>query len=154
MVFSFDQDLALAGTVTAVEGIEMIERELTQRLALGASDLGKAFSQLAGYIKTQNSRLLIVSDAQWFWPREVTGLQPDEEVVIFAEVDQGRPFEIEYSGKKISLAPEKTEPLLLKREWVKARLQKLLSEEKNAADKDMRNAFHNKIIKLSAESLC
>ncbi len=92
-----------------------------------------------------------VPGAEWFWPQKLEGLQPGDEIVVFAEIAKDKPFQIKDSFKKeiITLQPELTEKELLKREWVKARIQKLLENEATSQDKDMKSAMHNEIIRLS-----
>ncbi len=90
-----------------------------------------------------------VPGAEWFWPQKLEGLQPGDEIVVFAEIAKDKPFQIKYLDQTIRLQPESTEAQLLKREWVKARIQKLLESETTSQDKDMKSAFHNEVVRLS-----
>ncbi|MBN2145701.1 MAG: hypothetical protein JW774_13895 [Candidatus Aureabacteria bacterium] len=90
-----------------------------------------------------------VPDSVWFWPEKLEGIQEGEEIVVFAEVSEDKPFVLRWNGRELTLKTQATHPLLLKREWGKARILRLIEKEKSAADKDMKNAMHNEAIRLS-----
>jgi tetratricopeptide (TPR) repeat protein len=94
-----------------------------------------------------------MSGSTWFWPEKVEALQTNEPLIVFGELssDQGSTINISVGDKNLSLTSKSANPILLKREWVRARLDKLLDMEDNAQNKDMKSAFHNEIINLSVK---
>ncbi|HIE01808.1 MAG TPA: tetratricopeptide repeat protein [Thiotrichaceae bacterium] len=103
-----------------------------------------------------------VSGSNWYWPEKVEALQTNEPLIIFAErqiaSNQSKGVNISIGDKNfpISKMPphaskSKGISLLLKREWVQARIDKLLALEDNSSDPDQKNAFHNEIINLSVK---
>jgi tetratricopeptide (TPR) repeat protein len=94
-----------------------------------------------------------MSGSTWFWPEKVEALQTNEPLIVFGELssDQSSTISISVGDKKLSLTSKSANPILLKREWVRARLDKLLDMEDNAQNKDMKSAFHNEIINLSVK---
>ena len=94
-----------------------------------------------------------VSGSNWYWPEKVEALQTNEPLIVFAELKSNskHPLRIQVGTKRWNLTTKAVNPLLLKREWVRARLNKLLSMEDQAQDQDMKSAFHNQIIKLSVK---
>ena len=109
-----------------------------------------------------------VSGSTWFWPEKVEALQTNEPLIVFGELSswsrlgdfftttlggttQNSTISISVGNKDFSLTRKSANPILLKREWVRARLDKLLDMEDNAQDKDMKSAFHNEIINLSVK---
>jgi len=94
-----------------------------------------------------------MSGSTWFWPEKVEALQTNEPLIVFGELssDKNRTINISVGDKNWSLTTKSANPILLKREWVRARLDKLLDMEDNAQDKDLKSAFHNEIINLSVK---
>lgn len=95
-----------------------------------------------------------VSGSSWFWPETVEALQTNEPLIVFAELAQlspGKTVRIRVGDKNLSVTSKPANPILLKREWVRARLDKLLDMEDKTPDKDLKNAFHNEIINLSVK---
>jgi hypothetical protein len=94
-----------------------------------------------------------VYGSNWYWPEKVEALQTNEPLIVFAEKKSihGDSLNIRVGNKHWNLTSKAANPILLKREWVRARLNKLLSLEDKAQDKDMKSAFHNEIIKLSVK---
>ena len=74
-----------------------------------------------------------VPGAAWVWPSRLDGLQPDDEVLIFADLPQGKlgagkPLTVNLKGGlkqqlKVNLAQVKRP--LLERQWVRARIERL-----------------------------
>jgi len=93
-----------------------------------------------------------ISGATWFYPETIDSLQIDEPLLIFAELTGDTPFSIVVADRTIPLTIKAANPILLKREWVRARIDKLLNLEAVTIDKDLKSAFHNEIINLSVQS--
>jgi len=91
-----------------------------------------------------------VSGSSWYWPEKVEALQTNEPLIVFAEISNTE-INISVGDKNWQLTGKPANPILLKREWVRARIDKLLDMEDKAQDKDMKNAFHNEIIALSVK---
>ena len=92
-----------------------------------------------------------ISGSTWHWPEKVAALQTNEPLIVFGELTSEQAIHIQVGDKELSLATRAVEPILLKREWVRARVDKLLAMEETTSDKDMKNAFHNEIINLSVK---
>ncbi|MCP4696396.1 MAG: tetratricopeptide repeat protein [Gammaproteobacteria bacterium] len=89
----------------------------------------------------------------WYWPERIDNLQAGEALIVFAELPENEPLSIRIAGgkKALPLAVRFVEPVLLKREWVRARLDKLLALEDKTRDRDIKRAYHNEIINLSVK---
>ncbi len=93
---------------------------------------------------------ITVSGSKWYWPEKVDALQINEPLIVFAEISE--PLKsITVGNKEFRLTSKQVNPILLKREWVRARLDKLLDMEDKTQDIDIKNAFHNEIINLSVK---
>lgn len=93
-----------------------------------------------------------VHGSSWYWPKKVEALQTNEPLIIFAEISSTQnQINISVADKNWHLTGKPANPILLKREWVRARIDKLLDIEDKTQDKDMKNAFHNEIIALSVK---
>lgn len=114
----------------------------------GSVGLEKMIKKLSR--KTFKALDIAVPGALWYWPKEVKGLQADDEVVVFAQMDKEKTFKL-YAGEEIVPVLKQTEGQLIKREWVRARIKKLIDMEEKTKDLDLKNAYHNQVIKLSVE---
>jgi tetratricopeptide (TPR) repeat protein len=105
-----------------------------------------------------------IAGSSWHWPENVEALQTNEPLMVFGELSStsippkgrgreatGNTIRIQVGDKEFALTSKPAEPILLKREWVRARIDKLLAMEDTTPDKDMKNAFHHEIIKLSVK---
>ena len=90
-----------------------------------------------------------VSGADWHWPETVPALQTGEPVLVFASLAAGVTPEIRVAGERQDLRILSAEPLLLHREAVRGRLDKLLAMEDASRDADLKRALHREIIDLS-----
>jgi cytochrome c-type biogenesis protein CcmH/NrfG len=100
---------------------------------------------------------ITVAGASWSWPDKVEALQANEPLILFAEMPSRTSatpdgtVNIKVAGKSLSLTTQVANPILLKREWVRARIDRLLDLEDNTQDKDLTSAYHNEIINLSVK---
>ncbi|MDM8557455.1 VIT domain-containing protein [Candidatus Parabeggiatoa sp. HSG14] len=104
---------------------------------------------------------ITVPDSTWYWPEKVETLQNNEPLIVFTETPNHplsghsflneKPIRINVGEKAFSVMGQSTHPILLKREWMRARIDKLLATEEQAQDKYLKNAIHNEIIKLSVK---
>lgn len=107
------------------------------------------------------SRLPVTVDgARWVWPRTVSGLQPQDEVLVYADLPPGLNAKVQVGGQpaetvglsggeKLVGAPKR----LLERAWVKARIAHLLDEHGavDPADRDLRRALRDRVVALSTQ---
>lgn len=93
-----------------------------------------------------------VTGSNWFYPETIDSLQINEPLLIFAELTGDAPFSITVENHTVPLTIKTANPILLKREWVRARIDKLLNLEATTVDKDLKSAFHNEITNLSVQS--
>lgn len=98
---------------------------------------------------TVKTVLFAVDGAQWFWPENAAGLQQNDEVVVFAQAKEGKTPSLTVNGKTVSFKTEPADKHLLKREWVRARIDKLLDMESKTEDKDLKGALNKQIIEVS-----
>lgn len=118
------------------------------------TDLELEDQQLANKLTTKTfaNIPIKVMGSTWFYPETIDSLQVDEPILIFAELTQDAPFSITVDDRTLPLTIRTTNPILLQREWVRARIDKLLNLEITTQDKDLKSAFHNEIINLSVKS--
>lgn len=118
------------------------------------TDLELEDQQLANKLTTKTfaNIPIKVMGSTWFYPETIDSLQVDEPILIFAELTQDAPFSITVDDHTLPLTIRTTNPILLQREWVRARIDKLLNLEVTTQDKDLKSAFHNEIINLSVKS--
>ena len=93
-----------------------------------------------------------VPGAEWVWPESLDGVQPGDEVLVYAGLPAGRPFSILLEGgrqpisdKDLASAPR---PLL-----ERARINRLttLRDTRFAGDADLREAMKNQALALSVK---
>lgn len=92
---------------------------------------------------------ITVSGSTWYWPEKIETLHHDEPVFIFAELKEKQSFSISIGDKPIPITIQPANPLLLKRELARARIDKLLELESKTQDQDMSHAFRREILHLS-----
>ncbi len=95
-----------------------------------------------------------VPGAEWVWPKTLDGVQPGDEVLIYADLAAGKPMRVDLAGAEVQSQDvpmvEVAKPLL-ERAWVGARIAKLTAQraELGESDRDMKEALKNQIITLS-----
>jgi len=98
-----------------------------------------------------------VTGAAWVWPERLDGVQPGDQVLVYADLPARRPFEIVLSGARTQrqeLATVDAERPLLERAWVGARIQRLEHQRDTLAanDGDLRSALRREIVDLSVRN--
>ncbi len=93
-----------------------------------------------------------VEGASWIWPETLDGVQPGDQVLVYADLPAGRPLRLSLDGRPLALgdlAP--AEQPLLERAWAQARIDRLLHlrETVHAEDADTRQALGLQIAELS-----
>jgi tetratricopeptide (TPR) repeat protein len=94
-----------------------------------------------------------VEGAAWVWPETLDGIQPGDEVLVYADLPERRPLRLTLGGRAVELAGElaPAERPLLERAWAQARIDRLLhlSETTHAGDEDLRRALRREVVDLS-----
>jgi len=123
-------------------------------------DAAQPSEALAGRMTraTRSGLKVEVAGAGWVWPSTLDGVQPGDEVLVYADLPASRPFQVKVGGTPLgltgTLAP--VERPLLERAWVRARIARLLelrdAPEKTAGlDGDMAEALKKQAIDLSVK---
>jgi outer membrane protein OmpA-like peptidoglycan-associated protein len=94
--------------------------------------------------------------AAWVWPVEVNGVQPGDQVLVYADLPPNKPLEIVLEGARAGRHPVKLQPVerpLLERAWVSARIKRLEHQRETLAssDPDLRDALKKQIVELSTK---
>ena len=148
--------------VLAVGGLrdEAVLRELTtgnlshdgQRID-GAAPLADIARRLT--LACRSGIQVEVEGAAWVWPETLDGVQPGDEVLVYADLPAGRPLRLTLDGQPVELGGElaSTERPLLERAWVQARIERLLHlrDAALAGDDDLRRALGLQIAELSVQ---
>ena len=105
---------------------------------------------------TRSGITIAVDGAGWVWPSVVNGVQPGDEVLVYADVPRGVPFRLKVGGAPLALtgtlAP--TPRPLLERAWVRARIARLIEQRDTVAakDRDLAAALKKQAIELSIQN--
>jgi tetratricopeptide (TPR) repeat protein len=104
---------------------------------------------------TRSGLTVQVDGAGWVWPNVLNGVQPGDEVVVYADLPSDKPFGIKVAGAPLKLAGAlaSVERPLLERAWVKARIGRLGEQRDNAmaSDADLADALKKQAIELSTK---
>ncbi len=96
-----------------------------------------------------------VEGAAWVWPETLDGVQPGDEVLVYADLPEGRALRLTLDGRPAELGGElkSVERSLLERAWVQARIERLLHLREAAldGDDDLRRALGLQIAELSVK---
>ncbi len=102
-----------------------------------------------------------VEGAKWIWPSRLDGVQPGDEVLVYADlppgaVAAGAPLKVSLSGatkQQVAIKVAAAKRPLLERAWVKARIDRLIDRRDRLADgdPDMKQAIRKQIIALSTK---
>jgi hypothetical protein len=96
---------------------------------------------------TASKLTVAVPGASWFWPRQLDGIQPGDQVLVHAELPEGQALRVWVGGKE--LAQPELVPVarpLLERSWARAKLSSLLARE---ADEGRSAELRRQIVALS-----
>jgi hypothetical protein len=99
-----------------------------------------------------------VPGSPWVWPVSLEGVQPGDSVLVYADLPDGKPFEVVLTDKaqraehRPVVTVEVARPLL-ERSWVNARIQRLMHQRDKLAesDPDLRDALKHQIVDLSTK---
>ena len=97
-----------------------------------------------------------VPGATWSWPTTVSGVQPGDDVLAYASVPSGAPFEVELTGplgtSKHPVATTHVERPLLERAAARAQIDRLGRARDDAKDDEGRAKITQDIVDLSTKS--
>jgi len=98
-----------------------------------------------------------VRGAAWVWPQVLDGVQPGDEVLVYADLPASQPLGLALDGRPVDLGGRELERVkrpLLERAWVQARIDRLLHlrETRFAGDPDVRRALQLEVTQLSVEN--
>ncbi|MBW2456218.1 MAG: AgmX/PglI C-terminal domain-containing protein [Deltaproteobacteria bacterium] len=80
---------------------------------------------------TESNIAIEVAGASWWWPRKVDGVQPGDQVLVYAKLPAGAPLALTVGGRKVAApAVRPTERPLLERAWAQAKIRSLLEDER------------------------
>ncbi len=149
--------------VVAVGGIRddvMLSRLVTAGLpadgvVVAADDEGPAILRRLTHA-TRSGITIGVDGAGWVWPSVVNGVQPGDEVLVYADLPADAPFRLKIAGVAATpagaLAPAPRP--LLERAWVRARITRIIEERDTVAakDRDLAAALKKQAIDLSIQN--
>ena len=95
-----------------------------------------------------------VEDARWVWPQTLHGVQPGDEVLVYADLPAGQSFALKLNDEPYPIDDEaltRAPRPLLERAWVRARMARLLDRRArlDPEDQDMRGALAEQVTQLS-----
>ncbi len=149
--------------VMAVGGIRddvMLSRLVTAGLAhdgvvLDAADAAPALVRRLTHA-TRSGITIAVDGAGWVWPSVVNGVQPGDEILVYADLPAAAPFRLKVAGAPVALAGvlAPTPRPLLERAWVRARIARIIEERDTIAakDRDLAAALKKQAIDLSIQN--
>jgi tetratricopeptide (TPR) repeat protein len=101
---------------------------------------------------TRSDVRVSVPGAEWVWPRTLDGIQPGDEVMVFADLPEDRPFVVELEGIGDVEIPTRPAPAaLLDRVLARAEIDRFsaMIGTQAADDVEKRRALEQKILQLS-----
>jgi tetratricopeptide (TPR) repeat protein len=103
---------------------------------------------------TRSGLKVEVAGATWVWPDVLNGIQPGDQVLVYADLPASTPFTIRVGGSEIQTGKAPlvaTERPLLERAWVKARIGRVLAQRDalGTGDEDLGEALRKQAIELS-----
>ncbi|MES1172306.1 MAG: VIT domain-containing protein [Bacteroidota bacterium] len=137
-------DALLARLVTAGLAKDGVVLDGTQAAAVSARRLLYA---------TRSGIKVAIDGAGWVWPSTLNGIQPGDEVLVYADLPRDRSFRLTVDGVPLKTAGAlmPVERPLLERSWVRARIARLIEQRDDvaAADRDLADALRKQVIELS-----
>ncbi|MBC8133749.1 MAG: hypothetical protein H7X95_12265 [Deltaproteobacteria bacterium] len=104
---------------------------------------------------TRSGVKVAVDGAGWVWPAVLNGVQPGDEVLVYADLPRDRPFHLKIDGVPLNVAGGlvSVPGPLLERAWVRARIARVIEQRDNAAasDRDLAEALKKQAIDLSVK---
>ena len=105
---------------------------------------------------TRSGITIAVDGAGWVWPSVVNGVQPGDEILVYADLPPKVPFRLKVAGAPAALAGvlAPTPRPLLERAWVRARIARIIEQRDAVAskDRDLAAALKKQAIDLSMQN--
>ena len=105
---------------------------------------------------TRSGITIAVDGAGWVWPSVVNGVQPGDEILVYADLPPEVPFRLKVAGAPVALAGAlaPTPRPLLERAWVRARIARIIEERDTVAakDRDLAAALKKQAVDLSIQN--
>jgi len=105
---------------------------------------------------TRSGITIAVDGAGWVWPTVVNGVQPGDEILVYADLPPEVPFRLKVAGAPVALAGAlaPTPRPLLERAWVRARIARIIEQRDAVAskDRDLAAALKKQAIDLSIQN--
>ncbi len=105
---------------------------------------------------TRSGITIAVDGAGWVWPSVVNGVQPGDEILVYADLPPAVPFRLKVAGAPVALAGvlTPTPRPLLERAWVRARIARIIEQRDTIAakDRDLAAALKKQAIDLSIQN--
>ena len=105
---------------------------------------------------TRSGITIAVDGAGWVWPSVANGVQPGDELLVYADLPPAVPFRLKVAGAPVALAGElaPTPRPLLERAWVRARIARIIEQRDTIAakDRDLAAALKKQAIDLSIQN--
>ncbi len=99
---------------------------------------------------------IAVDGADWSWPRSLEGVQPGEDVLVYAQYPRVRPPSVRVEFSDPSIAPQlvstlRVEEPLVERAWVNARIDRIEHElaRTSTSHTEVRERLSSRIVELS-----
>jgi tetratricopeptide (TPR) repeat protein len=142
------EDALLAQLVTAGLARDGVVLDAAQPAAALARRLTRA---------TRSGLKLEIDGAGWIWPSVVNGVQPGDELLVYADLPADKPLRVKVAGQPLALSGTlaTVDRPLIERAWVKARIARLLDlhdRQGDGVDPDMRDVFKKQAIELSIKN--
>src|SRR5262249_54297901 len=91
----------------------------------------------------------------WVWPPVLHGIQPGDQQVIYAEIPEDKPFEVELEGPvktvRQTIPTGPVERPLLERAMVNAEIRRMMDDRSASADEGVREQLKQRIIAMSTK---
>jgi hypothetical protein len=105
-------------------------------------------------LPTRSGLAVDVPGSAWVWPRTLNGVQPGDEVLVYADLPATQALQIKVGGSDLRVSDAsmvRVERALLERAWVKARIARVLDQRDTVAagDHDLVEALRKQAIELS-----
>ena len=96
----------------------------------GSEPSGEIWRRLE--LATRSDVTVEVAEARWWWPKRIEGVQPGDEVLVYAELPASQPVQIRLDGRAVDTPALREAPRpLLERSWARAKIGSLLDEQRH-----------------------
>src|SRR5262249_44305012 len=114
----------------------------------------RALAERLGQATTSGIKVA-VDGARWVWPTTISGVIPGDDVLVYAELPKGSPFDVELRGPagatRHAVSTRAVEQPLLERAAIKARIERLERERDDTADEKAKEQLKEEIVGLSTK---